>query len=221
MNKTTASNLFLEKSYQTILEDYEYSLNSPRAISWDWVFITASNDMQAESYWMQIKQRLDGGYLHKQTRYVVLPDPDGKRVGSGGATLNVLKYLSEHSDKTDDFLAKKILVIHSGGDSRRIPQYSVCGKLFSPVPRILPDGRRSVLFDEIIISLSALPNRMNHGMLIISGDVLMLFNPFQVDLKLNKSAAAISIKETIEVGTKHGVYLASDKNTVAKLEEFF
>ena len=216
MNAITASNLFLEKSYQTILEDYMDSLNSPFAPSWDWVFITASNETQAKSYRLQINERLESNFLNKRTKYVVLPDPDGKRVGSGGATLNVLKHIRENTVDIDNIFNTKILVIHSGGDSQRIPQYSVCGKLFSPVPRVLPDGRRSMLFDEIMISLSALPGRMNHGMFTISGDVLMLFNPYQVDLKLKKSAAAISIKSSVDVGVNHGVFLTDEKNRVVK-----
>ena len=117
MNNTNASNLFLEKSYQTILEDYMYGnklpgKSSPGAATWDWVFITASNEKQAESYRLQVGERLECGFLHKKTKYIVLPDPDGKRVGSGGATLNVLKYLYEHkSCLDDDIFNKRILVI--------------------------------------------------------------------------------------------------------------
>lgn len=62
----------------------------------------------------------------------MLPDPDGKRVGSGGATFNVMAWLAgqEGGSSKKIFKNKRILVIHSGGDSKRIPQYSVCGKLF-------------------------------------------------------------------------------------------
>ena len=74
-----------------------------------------------------------------------------------------------------------ILVIHSGGDSKRIPQYSALGKLFSPVPRVLPDGRSSTLFDEIIISMSSVTTRIQEGMVLLSGDVLLLFNPLKID----------------------------------------
>lgn len=64
----------------------------------------------------------------------------------------------------DLFLNKRILIIHSGGDSKRIPQYSAFGKLFSKVPRKLPDGRYFTLFDEFLISLSGLPSRMKEGL---------------------------------------------------------
>ncbi len=112
----------------------------------------------------------------------MLPDPDGKRVGSGGATFNVLRYLAEqHPDEEHVFSEKRILVIHSGGNSKRVPQYSAEGKLFSPVPHELPDGRASTLFDEFMIAMSGVPSRMREGMLVLSGDVLLLFNPLQID----------------------------------------
>ena len=84
------------------------------------------------------------------------------RVGSGGATLSVLKWLAENGG----WEGKRVLVIHSGGDSKRVPQYSALGKLFSPVPHELPDGRSSTLFDEFIIAMSAVPGRMREGMLL-------------------------------------------------------
>lgn len=54
-------------------------------------------------------------------------DRDGRRVGSGGATLEVLRYLHEQEGSFDSL---RVLVIHSGGDSKRVPQYSALGKLF-------------------------------------------------------------------------------------------
>ena len=86
-----------------------------------------------------------------------------------------------------------------------MPQYSACGKLFSPVPRILPNGRRSTLFDEFMIAMCGVAARMNAGMLVCSGDVLLLFNPLQIDF-YGKGAAALSIKEPAEIGKNHGVY---------------
>ena len=80
---------------------------------------------------------LEKKVIPDRIHYAVIPDPDGRRVGSGGAAFNVLKYLADIEG--EGFADKRILVIHSGGDSKRIPQYSVCGKLFSPVPRQLPD----------------------------------------------------------------------------------
>ncbi|MDE6063124.1 MAG: bifunctional fucokinase/L-fucose-1-P-guanylyltransferase, partial [Lachnospiraceae bacterium] len=196
--------LFLQQSYQDCWETYEKSLRNGSCIRWDYVILTASNEAQAESYRTQIEYRSMSGYLPENTKYVVLADPDGKRVGSGGATLNVLRYLAE--DGCGSFSGKRILVIHSGGDSKRIPQYSICGKIFSPVPRELPDGRNSTLFDEFMISMAGVAGRLKEGMLVLSGDVLLLFNPLQIDFTFS-GAAALSIKEPVSLGTRHGVFL--------------
>lgn len=196
--------LFLKENYLDAWHDYDRSLRKNSFVCWDYIILTASNEAQAEGYLEQINYRICNGLLSKRTEYAVLPDPDGKRVGSGGATLNVLKYLVEKYGI--ESLNKRILVIHSGGDSKRVPQYSACGKLFSPVPRELPNGRPSSLFDEFIIGVSGIPGRMSGGMLVMSGDVLLLFNSLQIDLQYH-GAAAISIKAEAATGSHHGVYL--------------
>ena len=202
--------LFLQQSYEDCTRQYMELLEKQKMPLWDYVILTASNESQAQSYRMQIQYRLDHGMLPKSIHYAVLPDPDGKRVGSGGATLNVLRYIYQDAGSFDD---KRILVIHSGGDSKRVPQYSACGKLFSPVPRLLPNGRRSTLFDEFMIYMCGVAARISAGMLVCSGDVLLLFNPLQIDF-YGSGAAALSIKEPAETGKNHGVYRVDDQGNV-------
>ena len=202
--------LFLQQSYEDCTRQYMELLEKQKMPLWDYVILTASNESQAQSYRMQIQYRLDHGMLPKSIHYAVLPDPDGKRVGSGGATLNVLRYIYQDAGSFDD---KRILVIHSGGDSKRVPQYSACGKLFSPVPRLLPNGRRSTLFDEFMISMCGVAARIRAGMLVCSGDVLLLFNPLQIDF-YGSGAAALSIKEPAEIGKNHGVYRVDEQGNV-------
>lgn len=124
--------------------------------------------------------------------------------------MEVLKYLQEQEDS---FEGLRILVIHSGGDSKRVPQYSALGKLFSPVPHALPNGRNATLFDEFMICVSSVPSRIREGMVLLSGDVLLLFNPLQIDYN-NVGAAAISFKEHMETGKNHGVYLNGENGNV-------
>ena len=206
--------LFLSQSSQDAWDDYMRSLNSGTFICWDYIILTASNEHQAEGFRKQIARRQESGFLPDCTRFHVLPDPDGKRVGSGGATLGVLKYLAEDAGTTD-FKGLRVLVIHSGGDSKRIPQYSALGKLFSPVPRALPGGRPSTLFDEFMVAMSGVPSRIREGMLLLSGDVLLLFNPLQIDFS-GEGAAAISFKEDVATGKDHGVYLRGGDGYVAE-----
>lgn len=230
------NNLFLRQSYMDSWEEYQRGIRSKNAIHWDYVILTASSEEQAEGYRQQIAERQRGGFLSQAATYAVLPDPEGKRVGSGGATFHVLKYLAEQGigirenaaeksaealpehgeeDLSAIFRGKRILVIHSGGDSKRVPQYSVCGKLFSPVPRELPDGRASTLFDEFMISMAGVAGRIPEGMLVLSGDVLLLFNPLQIDAQFH-GAAAISMKESVSVGKEHGVFLNNGSDMVGR-----
>ena len=207
MNTKANSSLYLAQSYNDAWDDYQRSLNSTSFPVWDYIILTASNENQAKGFMTQINSR--EGYLPSRTRFVVIPDEGGVRVGSGGATLSVLKWLNEK----DGWHGKRVLVIHSGGDSKRVPQYSALGKLFSPVPHILPDGRSSTLFDEFLIAMSAMPGRIREGMLLLSGDVLLLFNPLLIDWSVS-GAAVISFKEDVETGKDHGVYLRGANGNV-------
>ncbi len=216
-------NLFLRQSYLDSWEDYTRSIQNKSFIHWDYIILTASNEDQAEVYRQQIQYRMERGLLPVQTHYAVLADPDGKRVGSGGATLNVLAYIAKLSaeaakntgESVELFKGKRILVIHSGGDSKRVPQYSVCGKLFSPVPRELPNGRPSTLFDEFMVAMAGVAARIPEGMLVLSGDVLLLFNPLQIDAQF-RGAAAISIKAGVDTGKDHGVFLNNGRDMVGR-----
>lgn len=213
-NLADITSLFLSQSYQDGWDDYKRSLTSDSFAVWDYVILTASNQRQADGYRTQLSERRSAGLLPQSTHFAVIPDRDGKRVGSGGATLSVIKYIAEQEGKSD-FSNLRILVIHSGGDSKRVPQYSALGKLFSPVPHALPDGRSSTLFDEFMISMSSVPSRLREGMLLLSGDVLLLFNPLQIDYSGN-GAAAISFKENVETGKNHGVFLRGEDGNVAR-----
>lgn len=209
--------LFLRQSYLDSWEDYQRSLRKSSYVLWDYVILTASNEEQAEAYRQQINYRIEKKLLPVRTKYVVLADPNGERVGSGGATFNVLKYIAQQNELNENnhFKGKRFLVIHSGGDSKRVPQYSACGKLFSPVPRELPNGNPSSLFDEFIIAMTGVAGRIPEGMLVLSGDVLLLFNPLQIDFQFN-GAAAISIKENVETGKNHGVFLNDGSDHVER-----
>ena len=207
------TSLFYAQTYEDAWSDYQRSLVNPGFPVWDYIILTASNAHQAEGFEAQLRQRS----FPSRTHVAVLPDPDGKRVGSGGATLGVIRYIREQEAAKghNGFDHLRILVIHSGGDSKRTPQYSALGKLFSPVPHELPDGRSSTLFDEFMIAMAGVPARIREGMMLLSGDVLLLFNPLQIDYS-GQGAAAISFKEDVETGKNHGVYLRGEDGNVAR-----
>lgn len=205
------TSLYLAQSYMDAWEDFLRSLRNENFPTWDYIILTASNSHQAETFRLQIENRKE--FLPARTRIGIIPDEGGVRVGSGGATLSVLKWLSENGG----WAGKRILVIHSGGDSKRVPQYSALGKLFSPVPHVLPDGRSSTLFDEFLIAMASVPSRIREGMLVLSGDVLLLFNPLLIDWS-GHGAAVISFKENVETGKNHGVYLRGEDGNVRSFQ---
>lgn len=215
MKHRQLKNLFLSQSYLDAIRAYD-DLVENDIQSWDYVILTASNEAQAKIYRREIELRIQEKIIPANCKYFVLPDPNGKRVGSGGATLNALKYIAqEEKDLCNLFEKKKVMIIHSGGDSKRVPQYSICGKLFSPVPRELRNGKSSTLFDEFMMVMSSVAKRINEGMLVLSGDVLLLFNSLQLDSQFS-GAAAISIKESAEIGKNHGVFLRTEDGYVKK-----
>lgn len=83
--------LFLKESLNDCEEVYANAVADPKARAWDYLVITAANEAQAQAYRAQVARRQRDARLPKQTRYLVIADPDGKRVGCGGATLNVLR----------------------------------------------------------------------------------------------------------------------------------
>ena len=115
-------NLFLRQSYIDAWEDYQRSIRKASFPQWDYIVLTSSNEAQAEAFRSQIAYRQEKNVLPNRTKYLVIPDPEGKRIGSGGATLQVLRKLAEQEDIQGNFHEKRILVIHSGGDSKRVPQ---------------------------------------------------------------------------------------------------
>lgn len=208
------TSLYLSQSYHDSWDDYSRSLVRPDFPHWDYIVLTASNEQQAECFRAQLDRREAAGYLSMGTRFLVIPDPEGKRVGSGGATLGVIRHIAQLTGRSD-FSGLRILVIHSGGDSKRVPQYSALGKLFSPVPHELPGGRAATLFDEFLIGMSSVPSRIPEGMLLLSGDVLLLFNPLQIG-DPGSDACALSFKESVEIGKNHGVFLRGSNGQVKK-----
>ena len=210
MNVKISKTLLLQQQYLDSWQNYKRSVDSSSYPYWNYIIITASNDYQAKGFNKQIEERK--GFLPKRTKFIVMPDENNERVGSGGSTLTIIKHMKKLENKLNGL---RILVIHSGGDSKRVPQYSILGKLFTPIPRVLPDGRSSSLFDEIIISMSSITTKIKEGMVIISSSLLLLFNPLKIEY-FKDDAICISFNEKVEIGQYHGVFYSGNDNYVKK-----
>ncbi len=193
----------------------------------DILVLTAANEAQADGYRAQLAWRQANGLLDPATRVLVITDPGGRRVGSLGATLNVLAVLAdenggrrsearsrrEKSDlrpPTSDFQSlfegKRILICHSGGDSRRTPAYAAQGKVFTPVPTVAANGVPLALFDLILRTVQELPVPAAGHVLVTSGDVLLTFDHASVDLS-RPGVTGVAYFGPVERGSRHGVYV--------------
>src|SRR3569623_1468526 len=93
----------------------------------DHVILTAPTILIASQY----HQQLDSIRKYfKHTQFHCVSDPCNKRVGSGGGTLNALDYIASIYG-IDKISSSKLLIIHSGGESKRSPIHSVCGKAWA------------------------------------------------------------------------------------------
>ena len=114
---------------------------------WDYLIVTASHAEQADAYRAQLEIRRRAGLLASARQVLAIPDLEGRRIGSGGSTLECLRRAvnreRRRGEAVRDVLARlRILIVHAGGDSRRLPAYGPCGKIFVPVPG---DGRPACL----------------------------------------------------------------------------
>jgi fucokinase len=198
---------FLQQAYRNNWQQYMAALCHDGTHNWDICVLTASSERQAAMYRRQLAWRRETGLLPLHTEFLVIPDPDGKRIGSGGATLRVLTELAPRAKD------KRVLIIHSGGDSRRLPHCSAIGKLFAQVPRALPTGRASTVFDEFLISLSGLAAELPPGALVLSGDVLLVFDHLQLSFH-RPGVIGMAAAAPVETGTHHGVYVSRDGHRI-------
>lgn len=120
-----------------------------------------------------------------QDEYFCTCDPVGHRLGSGGGTAWLLQeaYRSQASeDGSQEFeawLAKeKRILIHAGGQSKRLPSYAVSGKVLIPLPVFRWERGQKLSQDLMSVQLplyekmmAAAPESL-HTM-VVSGDVLI------------------------------------------------
>ena len=172
--------------------------------------ITASSERQAEMYRNEIQRRHMSGFLRRETQFLVVPDPFDRKIGSGGATINALGVMGKDLEW---WQTHRALLVHSGGDSRRLPQYSPIGKLFGVLPsRTQPKGTTTV-FDETMTLAAAWAERVPNGLLVASGDVILRFDPNLVQWD-RPGVTGVAMRLDAETGSHHGVYVVGEDEQV-------
>lgn len=171
------------------------------------------------------------GMLRGIGNTLVIADPGGRRIGSGGSTVQcLLQVLSlemrgrrttgmvrdpEGITKILDDL--RILIVHAGGDSRRMPPYGPCGKLFVPIPGDAGGALGTTLFDSLIPAYLGLPLPSSGGgqVVVASGDVLLDFDADGI-VFAEEGVTGVGAFAQPEIARNHGVYCPEDNGRVRR-----
>lgn len=150
--------------------------------------------------------------------WFVASDPPGQKIGSGGGTAYLLaQQMKGGTKELGDYLnADKKIIIHAGGQSRRLPSYAPAGKVLAPVPvfrwsrgqslnQTLLDLQRPLL-EKVMARSNAHQNT-----LIASGDVLIQAAdlPFQLP---EADVVCLGIWVDPQLASRHGVFFTPRHN---------
>ncbi|PON39024.1 4-diphosphocytidyl-2C-methyl-D-erythritol kinase [Trema orientale] len=119
------------------------------------------------------------------------------------------------------FLAKRhVLLLHAGGDSKRVPWANPMGKVFLPLPYLAsddPDGPVPLLLEHIlaIASCARQAFKKEGGIFIMTGDVLPCFDASALILPQDTSCI-ITVPITLDIASNHGVVVASMRGNVER-----
>lgn len=193
-------------------------------IAWDYLVLTASNARQARAYEFQLNLRRQYGLLPQVRDALVVADLEDRRIGSGGSTLLCLLRIVERErlrhgrrDGVAEILRKlRILIVHAGGDSRRLPAYGPCGKIFVPLPVTSASPLPVALFDRLVPDFLALPPGISgRGQVVVAaGDALVLFDAAHVSLS-RPGLTALGCYASPDEASRHGVFSIGDNGVVS------
>jgi galactokinase/mevalonate kinase-like predicted kinase len=174
------------------------------------------------------------GSFHEVTgldpqEYFCTCDPVGHRLGSGGGTAWLLQEawrtenLELKIERFDSWLSQeKRILIHAGGQSKRLPSYAVSGKVLMPLPVFRWERGQRLSQDLMSVQLplyekmmAAAPEKL-HTM-VVSGDVLIrATQPLQP--VPDADVVCYGLWLDASVAKNHGVFV-SDRRTPNVLKQ--
>ena len=163
-----------------------------------------------------------------RAEYFCTNDPVGHRLGSGGGTTWLLEeaYRSQESgDRSQEFDAwlasEKRILLHAGGQSRRLPSYAPSGKILTPIPVFRWERGQRLSQNLLSLQLPLYEKMMAmapdsiHTM-VVSGDVLIrATQPLQPIPEADVICYGLWLDAS--VAKNHGVFVSSRQSpTVLK-----
>ncbi len=160
------------------------------------VFAVGSDDQK------RILQNLLSSALRRCGAEVrIVPDGEnGRRLGSGGAVLRILRELAAEGGLT----GSKTLLINCGGEGRRTANFSFCSKALIPAG-IDGNGDSVTCFSHILQNASLLSGRMAPGVLLCCIDIPLDMSAFTGTLLADTS---FCVEAPVAAGSRHGVMVA-------------
>lgn len=147
-------------------------------------------------------------------------DPIGAKLGSGGGTAWLLQACKEHegnaSSLTDWLSSEKRILLHAGGQSRRLPAYAPSGKILTPIP-VFRWGRGQRLTQNLLsLQLPLYEQIMQKApdslhTLIASGDVYIRAKEALQDIP-DVDVVCYGLWVDPELAKNHGVFVSSRNN---------
>ncbi|KAJ0032373.1 hypothetical protein NQD34_002454 [Periophthalmus magnuspinnatus] len=182
---------------------------------WDVVVVTAVDESQKDAYELQINAKIKRKELPLGIDYRVVSDPPGYKIGNGGATLYTLQQLSDVYGTVLNKL--RVLLIHAGGLSQRLPSASALGKIFT----VLPLGNPLYQMLELKMAMYVdFPSHMRPGVLVTCADDIELYSIAEDQcISFDKPGfTALGHPSSLSIGTTHGVFVLDSYETLSHTE---
>ena len=157
---------------------------------------------------------------HSREEWFCTHDPIGQKLGSGGGTAWLLQQAyafsqtSIYTPSFSDWLAsEKRILLHAGGQSRRLPSYAPSGKILTPIPVFRWERGQRLSQDLLSLQIplyeqmmAAAPDGLRT--MVVSGDVyIRATEPLQSIPDVDVVCYGLWLNA--ETATHHGVFVMS------------
>ena len=143
-------------------------------------------------------------------------DPIGHRLGSGGGTAWLLHQGREWLD------GERCIIVHAGGQSRRLPAYAASGKILTPIPVFRWERGQRLSQTLLDLQLPLYERMMEQApqrltTMIVSGDVYIRAAERIGDIP-DADVVCYGLWLDASIATNHGVFV-SDRRTPTVLKQ--
>lgn len=137
-------------------------------------------------------------------------DPIGQKLGSGGGTTWVLDACP------DSFRNERKIILHAGGQSRRLPSYAPSGKILTPIPVFRWERGQRLSQDLLSLQLPLYERIMERAperlkTMIVSGDVFIRSTKTLQNIP-DADVVCYGLWLNDDIAMNHGVFVSSRKS---------